>query len=108
MTFDVLLFPACKKTREGTEYAGSLSHTLSGYPCQCWDTQAPHPHNMTDPDRFPDATLGQAANYCRNPDGSPGGPWCYTTHSEVMWEKCDITFCSGMFIAFYAVEPKFY
>jgi len=28
-------------------------------------------------------------NYCRNPDGAPGGTWCYTTDPLVRWEYCN-------------------
>ncbi len=41
---------------------------------------------MTDISMFPDDTLEEAANFCRNPDLEPGGPWCYTTASNVRWE----------------------
>ena len=39
-----------------------------------------------------DATLEDAMNYCRNPDGEPG-PWCYTTDSSKRWELCDVEQC---------------
>ena len=31
-------------------------------------------------------------NYCRNPDGDVGGPWCYTVGDE-KWKYCDINEC---------------
>jgi hypothetical protein len=46
-------------------------------------------------DNFPDATLGEAANYCRNPNEIDGvGPWCFTTDPSMPWEGCDIPICS--------------
>ena len=39
-----------------------------------------------------DVTLEDAANYCRNPDGSRS-PWCYTTDVGVRWQYCDIPLC---------------
>ena len=32
-------------------------------------------------------------NFCRNPDGEPKGPWCYTTDPDERWEYCDIPGC---------------
>ncbi len=31
----------------------------------------------------------------RNPDNSPEGAWCFTTHPKVEWEQCDIQICQG-------------
>uniref|UniRef100_A0A8C9LCF5 Kringle domain-containing protein n=1 Tax=Pavo cristatus TaxID=9049 RepID=A0A8C9LCF5_PAVCR len=33
-------------------------------------------------------------NYCRNPRGEEGGPWCFTTSPEMRHEVCDIPLCS--------------
>ena len=85
----------CKVSPSGIEYSGVLSQTSTGNTCQRWDSQSPHPHNMTDPNRFPDANLGGTSNYCRNPDGKGSGPWCFTTNSGVEWEYCNILDCSG-------------
>lgn len=32
-------------------------------------------------------------NFCRNPDGDPGGPWCYTTDPAVRFQTCGIKSC---------------
>ena len=32
-------------------------------------------------------------NFCRNPDGEPGGPWCYTTDPQVRWAYCGVPKC---------------
>ena len=42
--------------------------------------------------RYPNSDL--TSNYCRNPDGEPNGPWCYTTDSKKRWEYCGIPKCS--------------
>ena len=84
----------CKQTLEGTEYVGTISQTRTGRVCQRWDKQAPHSHTLTDPDWYPEDTLEEASNFCRNPDGEDG-PWCYTVDPDIRWEYCDISFCEG-------------
>ena len=84
----------CKLTQLGQEYTGSLAHTRTGLECQRWDAQSPHTHTRNDPAKFPDATLQDAHNFCRNPDQEPGGPWCYTTDPSERWQYCDLEMCT--------------
>ena len=43
---------------------------------------------------FPDNTVEDASNYCRNPIiGFKAGPWCYTVDRNVRWESCDVPVC---------------
>ena len=86
--------PACKYTQKGKGYIGSLNNTHSGRGCQHWDSQRPHKHRIYKPEEFPDGSVEGAANYCRNPDGEPGGPWCYTTDHIIRWEYCVVPFCA--------------
>ncbi len=58
---------ACRQTVEGKEYTGTKDTTEDGVTCQRWDSQTPHDHGWTDPNKFPDATLSDAANHCRTP-----------------------------------------
>jgi hypothetical protein len=81
----------CKRTQLGTEYGGQLSKTISGRNCQRWSSQEPHKHNVFF--NLPDGTQEAAENFCRNPDGDPGGPWCYTLDKEKRWEHCDVMIC---------------
>ena len=74
-----------------SDYTGSINITSSGLTCQRWDSQHPHQHGMSVSD-FPDETLEDAGNFCRNPDGEPG-PWCYTQDPSKRWEYCDIPPC---------------
>ena len=79
---------------KGTLYKGIKKITKSGRVCQRWDSQIPHAHPAYPMDNFPDATLLEAANYCRNPDMKLGvGPWCYTNDPDLPWESCDIPYC---------------
>ncbi|CAH1777812.1 unnamed protein product, partial [Owenia fusiformis] len=74
-------------------YLGKTAKTISGRTCQRWDSQSPHPHDKYDPALFPESTIEEASNYCRNPTNNPGGAWCYTTDVDVEWEYCDIPLC---------------
>ena len=85
--------PECKTTDVGADYKGQLSTTTSGRTCQAWGSQSPHRHTRNNPDKFPDATLGDAGNYCRNPDNTSNGPWCYTTDRSKRWERCSVAKC---------------
>ena len=67
--------------------------TASGLPCQRWDSQSPHSHPNSDASRFPDATMGETTNYCRNPDND-ATLWCYTTTS-VRWDYCAVPMCES-------------
>jgi len=73
----------------GEDYRGTKSVTLSGNTCQKWAKQKPHTHEYP-PEDYPELE----ENYCRNPSGSEGGPWCYTTESDIRWEYC-LTPCTG-------------
>ncbi|XP_076085440.1 uncharacterized protein LOC143056240 isoform X2 [Mytilus galloprovincialis] len=74
-------------------YAGKRNCGLSGTTCQAWNQQTPHAHTYISAD-FPDVSIDDAKNYCRDPAGSVGEPWCYTTNSSVLWEICEIPECS--------------
>merc|ERR1712168_464445 len=74
----------------GEDYRGTKSVTLSGKTCQKWAKQKPHTHEYP-PKDYPELE----ENYCRNPYGdAEGGPWCYTTESDIRWEYC-LKPCTG-------------
>ncbi|XP_045183337.2 plasminogen-like [Mercenaria mercenaria] len=75
------------------KYAGERNWTVSGTACQRWDAQYPHTHSYTNPSTYPDATLQQANNYCRNPDKDTFEPWCYTVNNNARWEYCGVSIC---------------
>uniref|UniRef100_A0A671N5I1 Plasminogen-like n=1 Tax=Sinocyclocheilus anshuiensis TaxID=1608454 RepID=A0A671N5I1_9TELE len=77
----------------GTDYRGTKSKTKLGKTCQRWEGTFPHVTKYTiTPKTHPKADL--ESNFCRNPDGDKGGPWCYTTDPEKRWEHCDIQDCT--------------
>ncbi|CAG2239474.1 PLG [Mytilus edulis] len=76
----------CKTTKLGLEYIGTENMTRSCIPCQKWDTDFPQNHSNTE-------SMKDHENYCRNPDGEPEGPWCYTMDPRKRFEYCDVQFC---------------
>ena len=52
----------------------------------------------TNINNFPDSSLAEASNYCRNPDNEPEGVWCYTTSPRQRWEYCDIRVCGRYYV----------
>ena len=73
-----------------SQYVGTHNTTVSGAICQRWDSQTPQSHTQT-ADKFPEATLAETNNYCRNPGGQ-ATPWCYTVNGP-RWEYCNIPKC---------------
>ncbi|XP_069028459.1 plasminogen [Embiotoca jacksoni] len=75
----------------GTDYRGTKTKTKSAKLCQRWEAKFPHRPNVT-PQSNPRADL--ESNFCRNPDGDSGGPWCYTTDPSIRWEHCNVSSCT--------------
>ena len=69
----------------GRGYSGTTNKTKSGIGCQRWASNTPHYSHF----------VNQPENYCRNPDSTIGGPWCYTTNASVRWELCNIPICGN-------------
>ncbi|XP_047705811.1 hepatocyte growth factor-like protein isoform X7 [Prionailurus viverrinus] len=72
----------------GVKYRGTVAITTGGLPCQRWNHRFPNDHKYT-----PTLGNGLEENFCRNPDGDPGGPWCYTTDPAVRFQTCGIKSC---------------
>jgi len=85
----------CNPTPDGYQYLGHTSVTENGKECQAWSSQSPHNHNYDEDDMFPDASVEDASNYCRNPEDEwDAGLWCYTTDPATIWEYCNVPACS--------------
>ncbi|XP_060582799.1 plasminogen-like [Ruditapes philippinarum] len=77
------------------EYTGKRNTTVTGMPCHRWDSPEAMIHGYTDLQYFPESTLSEAENFCRNPDSWDYEPWCITTNENApnYWEYCDIKKC---------------
>ncbi|XP_029812920.1 prothrombin [Suricata suricatta] len=74
----------------GMNYRGTVNVTRSGIECQLWRSRYPHKPEINST-THPGADLRE--NFCRNPDSSTSGPWCYTTDPTVRREECSIPVC---------------
>lgn len=94
-------FVDCKSSPSDStpDYVGNVQTTRSGKTCQRWDSQTPHAPNvrLVVAGNFPDSSVSDAGNNCRNLDNDGNGPWCYTTDPNTRWENCDIPLCRSMF-----------
>ncbi|XP_059483770.1 uncharacterized protein LOC132201555 [Neocloeon triangulifer] len=82
----------CKQDSVGFGYEGTQSASARGFPCLPWT----HPRvdgALQDAALFPDASLEDASNFCRNPDRRSSGPWCYTTEKYFPPKSCGIRDC---------------
>jgi len=94
------LFSECKTTPRGRYYQGTMTTTTGGYECRLWSLGSNFPPATVD-SNFPDGSVAAAGNYCRNPDGDHGGPWCHITHPTTNWAYCPVPLCSGKCIYMY-------
>ncbi|XP_040836277.1 prothrombin isoform X1 [Ochotona curzoniae] len=74
----------------GLNYRGKVNVTQSGIECQLWRSRYPHNPEINST-THPEADLQE--NFCRNPDGSGTGPWCYTTDPTLRRETCNVPIC---------------
>ncbi|XP_027631213.1 prothrombin [Tupaia chinensis] len=74
----------------GMNYRGTVNVTRSGIECQLWKSRYPHKPEINST-THPGADLQE--NFCRNPDSSTTGPWCYTTNPTVRREECNVPVC---------------
>ncbi|KAG8041432.1 hypothetical protein G9C98_002725 [Cotesia typhae] len=87
-------FTKCKFSQFGGDYIGTIAVTKSGIRCQMWTgIEQIHKTKRFPNDNFPEHSRERAKNYCRNPDGDNGGPWCYVDgvyENIVNKEYCDV------------------
>ncbi|CAF95775.1 unnamed protein product, partial [Tetraodon nigroviridis] len=75
----------------GANYAGNVNISKSGRQCQHWKHNFPHPIIREFNASKPGSILEE--NFCRNPNNSADGPWCFTTDPTVQKETCRVPTC---------------
>ncbi|RXM33286.1 Prothrombin [Acipenser ruthenus] len=89
----------------GENYRGNISVTESGKDCQYWTSNFPHritEFNVTE--MMTEKNLIE--NYCRNPDTSPKGPWCFSRDPLVRREECIVPICGQPLKSAPTAPPK--
>ena len=82
----------CKTSSLGKYYMGNASTTKTGRQCIPWSEVLDERHSDY---RFPDDTIRDLSNRCRNPDRKILGPWCYYSTDMDDWDYCDVPLCPG-------------
>ncbi|ESN95875.1 hypothetical protein HELRODRAFT_178791 [Helobdella robusta] len=73
---------------QGATYWGTVNRTKSGRNCLKWKLFAT---KMTlTANLFPDRTLEEAKNFCRNPGMYEVEPWCYVSVKPMVKEMCTV------------------
>ena len=72
-------------------YRGTQSTSASGKDCLFWTWHLEDQQFAS----YPDDTIQDASNYCRNIGGDRNNVWCITAWWASEWEYCDVPLCSG-------------
>ena len=100
---------SCMWSSTGQEYSGRTDVTCSGVKCVPWYRSIDKLRNDLKKlnvtldfhehegilDKFPDRSLSESSNYCRNPTQSSCGPWCYTSLVDDSKETCCVPDCTA-------------
>ncbi|KAL1488031.1 hypothetical protein ABEB36_015404 [Hypothenemus hampei] len=102
-TVPLCSYSECKLTGPGMEFGGFHNKGYSDRKCLKWDKNRKKvlengtykKYDKFPDNKFSDGTAAKAKNFCRNPDGDPGGPWCFVENElgYIEREYCDIEFC---------------
>ncbi|KAL4096525.1 hypothetical protein QTP88_021464 [Uroleucon formosanum] len=77
----------CSVAGIATDYLGKLNKTMSNRTCLKWA------HHTGEGYAFPDKSVSEASNYCRNPTREPTGAWCRVSGTAET-DSCDVPECS--------------
>uniref|UniRef100_A0A672R127 Prothrombin n=1 Tax=Sinocyclocheilus grahami TaxID=75366 RepID=A0A672R127_SINGR len=83
----------------GENYGGTVSVTKSGKSCQYWKSNFPHRIQYVLLLELNVTQLKLPENFCRNPDKSIEGPWCFTRDPTVRRESCSVPKCGETVVA---------
>ena len=81
--------PECTEDRLGVNYHGKMNRTIYGHACTYW-TKINESFIISD--NFPDNTVDEAFNYCRNPSSKIIGPLCLAQGTDFV-DRCGIPIC---------------
>lgn len=87
----------CRMSGTGNDYIGSLGVTLTNRTCQRWTAKSPHaiPQKLVNKETFPELSVGNISNFCRNPTHDLAGPWCYTDDPNLDIDICEVPDCDA-------------
>ncbi|XP_033330856.2 uncharacterized protein LOC117222927 isoform X1 [Megalopta genalis] len=94
-------FGECRQSGPGAEYGGNRQIGTSGRKCVSWlkvNKMEKMKNARFNDNNFPEGSRKKATNFCRNPTGDSGGPWCYVEQEDsenLQKEYCDIPFCDA-------------
>ena len=93
----------CTWTFAGDEYRGHYALTVTARSCRMWSDvkDSKDQSVMFTDEHFPEQSIDEAYNFCRNPNASKSGSWCYTTDPRMEWEYCPIPSCQGNWVILY-------
>ncbi|KAL4234961.1 hypothetical protein ACF0H5_006602 [Mactra antiquata] len=96
-TIEAIPSSTCWDGTLAVDYTGTISTTTTGRTCQAWSQNTPHNHTYHGAPLFPyDGDDVAAQNYCRDPDGYTGWPWCYTMDPSQRFDYCTVPICSNL------------
>ncbi|KAF5274388.1 hypothetical protein FQA39_LY07268 [Lamprigera yunnana] len=88
----------CKMAGTGNDYVGKVNVTRSNRTCNYWVeafTNNTYPEYNNDT-LFPDISIEDAENFCRNPSRTIAGSWCFTTDILLHQDVCNIRDCEKL------------
>ena len=87
----------CKSNRRGVEYRGKTNVAENGKKCLSWNNQYVRLYQHHKDSNFPDGSVVEASNYCRNPPHRHGlygyTAFCFVNKKDVDPVSCCTPLC---------------